>query len=476
MIRSAKTDEGLTEENFKELKQDISSFRYEVLDLLGNRKPPRRTYSSSSDATLKDEMNDEGEGKCKSKNVSFNQADKKRDAFSVSALFRSMSGIDIAEEKPKSNGLKKSFVKNGNRLQRISSSKKDSFKRMGLLFSKMNGHVSEPSSSEPMYTISDGLIQPKHMWQDFKYSRSEVHLNAVGMDEPAKVNGMDGLLPPVCGNSLHCASSITASSSKLINSTEDVFDGWEAGCSVLINNWKAGQEDSELKQDISSFRYEVLDLLGNRKPPRRTYSSSSDATLKDEMNDEGEGKCKSKNVSFNQADKKRDAFSVSALFRSMSGIDIAEEKPKSNGLKKSFVKNGNRLQRISSSKKDSFKRLGLLFSKMNGHVSEPSSSEPMYTISDGLIQPKHMWQDFKYSQSEVHLNAVGMDEPAKVNGMDRLLPPVCGNSLHCASSITASSSKLINSTEDVFDGWEGGCSVLINNWKAGQEDSVTTQL
>ncbi|MGH0143543.1 UNVERIFIED_CONTAM: hypothetical protein FKN15_035219 [Acipenser sinensis] len=244
MIRSAKTDEGLTEENFKELKQDISSFRYEVLDLLGNRKPPRRTYSSSSDATLKDEMNNEGEGKCKSKNVSFNQADKKRDAFSVSALFRSMSGIDIAEEKPKSNGLKKSFVKNGNRLQRISSSKKDSFKRLGLLFSKMNGHVSEPSSSEPMYTISDGLIQPKHLWQDFKYSQSEVHLNAVGMDEPAKVNGMDRLLPPVCGNSLHCASSITASSSKLISSTEDVFDGWEGGCSVLINNWKAGQEDS----------------------------------------------------------------------------------------------------------------------------------------------------------------------------------------------------------------------------------------
>ncbi|MBN3278346.1 TRPC5 protein, partial [Polyodon spathula] len=248
MIRSAKTDEGLTEENFKELKQDISSFRYEVLDLLGNRKPPRRTYSSSSDATLKDEMNDDDGGKCKSKNVSFNQADKKKDTFSVSALFRSMSGIDIAEEKPKSNGFKKSFVKNGNRLQRISTSKKDSFKRLGLLFSKMNGHVSEPSSSEPMYTISDGLIQPKHMWQDFKYSQSEVHLNEVGMDESAKVNGTDLLLPPVCSNSLHCASSITASSSKLINSTEDVFDGWEGGCSVLINNWNAGQEDNVTTQ------------------------------------------------------------------------------------------------------------------------------------------------------------------------------------------------------------------------------------
>ncbi|MCJ8740350.1 hypothetical protein PDJAM_G00057930 [Pangasius djambal] len=38
MIRDAKKEEGLTEENFKELKQDISSFRYEVLGMLkGNR-------------------------------------------------------------------------------------------------------------------------------------------------------------------------------------------------------------------------------------------------------------------------------------------------------------------------------------------------------------------------------------------------------------------------------------------------------
>ncbi|XP_013869614.1 short transient receptor potential channel 4b [Austrofundulus limnaeus] len=34
MIRDAKTEEGLTEENFKELKQDISSFRYEVLGMM----------------------------------------------------------------------------------------------------------------------------------------------------------------------------------------------------------------------------------------------------------------------------------------------------------------------------------------------------------------------------------------------------------------------------------------------------------
>ncbi|XP_006837728.1 PREDICTED: short transient receptor potential channel 4-like isoform X4 [Chrysochloris asiatica] len=38
MIRDAKTEEGLTEENFKELKQDISSFRFEVVGLLRGSK------------------------------------------------------------------------------------------------------------------------------------------------------------------------------------------------------------------------------------------------------------------------------------------------------------------------------------------------------------------------------------------------------------------------------------------------------
>ncbi|KAK2496564.1 hypothetical protein MC885_011718, partial [Smutsia gigantea] len=40
MIRDAKTEEGLTEENFKELKQDISSFRFEVLGLLRGSSLP----------------------------------------------------------------------------------------------------------------------------------------------------------------------------------------------------------------------------------------------------------------------------------------------------------------------------------------------------------------------------------------------------------------------------------------------------
>ncbi|XP_053931886.1 short transient receptor potential channel 5 [Cuculus canorus] len=255
MIRTSKTNEGLTEENFKELKQDISSFRYEVLDLLGNRKPQRRSYSTSStEVSQKDEANEDDVGETsKAKSVSFNVANKKKD-FNVSALIKTMSGINMVEEKPKSNGIsKRSFVRNGNRVQRLSGSKKESFKRLGLLFSKMNGHVPEPSS-EPMYTISDGIIQPHYMWKDIKYSqidkekeencsKSEINLNEVGYSGNTRLRGQSKECPVVCTSSLHCASSICSSNSKLIDSSEDVFDSWGDACDLFINQWKDGQED-----------------------------------------------------------------------------------------------------------------------------------------------------------------------------------------------------------------------------------------
>ncbi|NXN50309.1 TRPC5 protein, partial [Rynchops niger] len=255
MIRTSKTNEGLTEENFKELKQDISSFRYEVLDLLGNRKPQRRSYSTSStEVSQKDEASEDGAGeKSKAKSVSFNVANKKKD-FNVSALIKTMSGINMVEEKPKSNGIsKRSFVRNGNRVQRLSSSKKESFKRLGLLFSKMNGHVPEPNS-EPMYTISDGIIQPHYMWKDIKYSqidkereencsKSEINLNEVDYSGNTRLTGQSKECPVVCTSSLHCASSICSSNSKLIDSSENVFDSWGEACDLFINQWKDGQED-----------------------------------------------------------------------------------------------------------------------------------------------------------------------------------------------------------------------------------------
>ncbi|XP_056140307.1 short transient receptor potential channel 4-like [Lampris incognitus] len=55
MIRDAKTEEGLTEENFKELKQDISSFRYEVMGMMKISKPSlqgAKTGGSSGESNL----------------------------------------------------------------------------------------------------------------------------------------------------------------------------------------------------------------------------------------------------------------------------------------------------------------------------------------------------------------------------------------------------------------------------------------
>lgn len=208
---------------------------------------------------------------------------------------------------------------------------------------------------------------------------------------------------------------------------------------------------------------------------------------KDETHEDGAGeKSKAKSVSFNVANKKKD-FNVSALIKTMSGINMVEEKPKSNGIsKRSFVRNGNRVQRLSSSKKESFKRLGLLFSKMNGHVPEPNS-EPMYTISDGIIQPHYMWKDIKYSQidkereencskSEINLNEVDYSGNTRLTGQSKECPVVCTSSLHCASRICSSNSKLIDSSEDVFDSWGEACDLFINQWKDGQEDHVTTRL
>ncbi|KAM9729468.1 short transient receptor potential channel 4a [Menidia menidia] len=55
MIRDAKTEEGLTEENFKELKQDISSFRYEVMGMMKTGKPSLQgamASGTSADSSL----------------------------------------------------------------------------------------------------------------------------------------------------------------------------------------------------------------------------------------------------------------------------------------------------------------------------------------------------------------------------------------------------------------------------------------
>lgn len=334
-----------------------------------------------------------------------------------------------------------------------------------------------------------------------------------------------------------------------------------------------------MKQDISSFRYEVLDLLGNRRPPRRQYSSSSETTKDDaavaseddsESGDGGGGGGgvgvqKSKSVTFSNTveDDRRPGptLGVSALVRSISGmtrIDKGQEgqleevmgwgeeeeeeegKPKSNGLKTTVVppssttilpssssslsstlaRTKNRLQRLSapSAKTDSFKRLSYLFSRSKRKappIPLALQSPPSFTISDGLLRPLggHGHPGFGLSdvtRSDTHLNEVGRSvdnpsfSPRSSNGRDSLLalplPPPCPcQSLHCASNMSESSARLLDSSEDVFQsdgveragegsgerggglrmmlgGWVGPCEDFLGDNCDVIEDSVTTQL
>lgn len=229
-----------------------------------------------------------------------------------------------------------------------------------------------------------------------------------------------------------------------------------------------------------------------------------------------------------------------------------EGKPKSNGLKTtiispssttilslpspsssfsssfsaSFARTRSRLQQISAprAQTDSFKRLSYLFSHSKGKAPPTPlplvQSPPSYTISDGLLHPlgSQSHSDFRLSdvtRSEFHLNEVGRHSvgitnpalsPQRTNGRDLLLalplPPPCPcQSLHCASNMSESSSRLLDSNEDVFEGrggagagagggrersggggvmmmggWVGPCDDVIEDSCEVIEDSVTTQL
>lgn len=222
-----------------------------------------------------------------------------------------------------------------------------------------------------------------------------------------------------------------------------------------------------------------------------------------------------------------------------------EGKPKSNGLKilppssakvlsspsaslssslsSSLARTRSRLQRLSTpgGKTDSFKRLSYLFSRSKRKappVPLPLQSPSSYTISDGLLRPlgSHSHSDFRLSdvtRSETHLNEVGRSgdvaipsySPLRTNGRDTLLtlplPPPCPcQSLHCASNMSESSSRLLDSSEDVFQGggvggagqvgmdvgrvregmmmggWVGPCEDVLEDSCEVIEDSVTTQL
>ncbi|XP_074016098.1 short transient receptor potential channel 4 [Numenius arquata] len=149
MIRDAKTEEGLTEENFKELKQDISSFRFEVLGLLkGSKLSNLQTAKVNKDtASLSEnEENGESEGNKKGKKKTFS-------LFDITTMIHPRSATIASEAHNVSNGsammVSESIKEKQKRVNFVSD-----IKNFGLFHRRSKTNSAEQSTNK-IYTVSE---------------------------------------------------------------------------------------------------------------------------------------------------------------------------------------------------------------------------------------------------------------------------------------------------------------------------------
>ncbi|NXC64104.1 TRPC4 protein, partial [Aleadryas rufinucha] len=149
MIRDAKTEEGLTEENFKELKQDISSFRFEVLGLLkGSKLSNLQTAKMSKDtASLSEnEENSESEGNKKGKKKPFS-------LFDITTMIHPRSANIASEGHTVSNGSAMMVSESTQEKQKRVNFVTD-IKNFGL-FHRRSKTNSVEQSTNTIYTVSE---------------------------------------------------------------------------------------------------------------------------------------------------------------------------------------------------------------------------------------------------------------------------------------------------------------------------------
>ncbi|NWW47977.1 TRPC4 protein, partial [Pedionomus torquatus] len=149
MIRDAKTEEGLTEENFKELKQDISSFRFEVLGLLkGSKRSNLQTAKVNKDtASLSEnEENSESEGNKKGKKKTFS-------LFDITTMIHPRAATIASEAHNVSNGsammVSESIKEKQKRVNFVSD-----IKNFGLFHRRSKTNSVEQSTNK-IYTVSE---------------------------------------------------------------------------------------------------------------------------------------------------------------------------------------------------------------------------------------------------------------------------------------------------------------------------------
>ncbi|NWS91736.1 TRPC4 protein, partial [Toxostoma redivivum] len=149
MIRDAKTEEGLTEENFKELKQDISSFRFEVLGLLkGSKLSNLQTAKMSKDtASLSEtEENSESEGSKKGKKKPFS-------LFDITTMIHPRSANIASEGHNVSNGSAMMMSESTQEKQKRVNFVTD-IKNFGLFHRRSKTNSVEQSTNK-IYTVSE---------------------------------------------------------------------------------------------------------------------------------------------------------------------------------------------------------------------------------------------------------------------------------------------------------------------------------
>ncbi|NWT12174.1 TRPC4 protein, partial [Vireo altiloquus] len=149
MIRDAKTEEGLTEENFKELKQDISSFRFEVLGLLkGSKLSNLQTAKISKDtASLSEnEENSESEGNKKGKKKPFS-------LFDITTMIHPRSANIASEGHNVSNGSAMMVSESTQEKQKRVNFVTD-IKNFGLFHRRSKTNSVEQSANK-IYTVSE---------------------------------------------------------------------------------------------------------------------------------------------------------------------------------------------------------------------------------------------------------------------------------------------------------------------------------
>uniref|UniRef100_A0A3B5LX42 Transient receptor potential cation channel, subfamily C, member 4a n=1 Tax=Xiphophorus couchianus TaxID=32473 RepID=A0A3B5LX42_9TELE len=105
MIRDAKTEEGLTEDNFKELKQDISSFRYEVMGMMKMGKPALQGAMASS-SSVESSLAYPNSSLKISPGLPASQAKSKLNRFKITAsILKQTSSLASPRPPEASNGL-----------------------------------------------------------------------------------------------------------------------------------------------------------------------------------------------------------------------------------------------------------------------------------------------------------------------------------------------------------------------------------